>query len=104
MSAAEAPGAQAAGDAGARWADMQRRADELAQTLYGMRETAPDETQRARVADVLVSLQAVRSAMEAERAPGGAGLSQGARVHGLLRSFEASLRALRSPGEYGESL
>jgi len=42
----------------------------------------------------------VRSAMTAERAPGGAGAQQAMRVQGLLRSFEESLRALRSPGEY----
>ena len=33
MSVAEAPGGLAAADAAARWADIQRRADDLAQTL-----------------------------------------------------------------------
>ena len=33
MSVAETPGGMAAADAGARWADIQRRADDLAQTL-----------------------------------------------------------------------
>ena len=73
MSVAETPSALGAYDAGARWADIQRRADDLSQTLYALREAAPDDEGRARVADVLVSLQAVRSAMDAERAPGGAG-------------------------------
>src|SRR5216683_2856108 len=73
MSVAETPGALAADDAGARWSDIQRRADDLAQTLYALREAAPDDETRARVADALASLQAVRSAMDAERAPGGAG-------------------------------
>ena len=73
MSVAETPGALAADDAAARWYDIQRRADDLAQTLYALRESAPDEDARARVADTIASLQAVRSAIEAERAPGGAG-------------------------------
>ena len=101
MRMAESPGARAAEDASARWAEIQRRIDDLAQELYALRETAPGEAERERVADVLASLQAVRSAMDAERAPGGAGPEQGARVHGLLLTFEASLRALRSPGEDG---
>jgi hypothetical protein len=79
-------------------ADIQRRADDLSQELYGLRELAPNETERLKVAGVLASLQAVRSAMDAERAPG-ADPAQGARVAGLLRSFEASLSALRPPEE-----
>ena len=101
MSMAESPGARAAEDASARWAEIQRRMDDLAQELYALLETAPGEAERERVADVLASLQAVRSAMDAERAPGEAGPEQGARVHDLLLTFEASLRALRSPGEDG---
>lgn len=101
MSMAESPGARAAEDASARWAEIQRRMDDLAQELYALLETAPGEAERERVADVLASLQAVRSAMDAERATGGAGPEQGARVHDLLLTFEASLRALRSPGEDG---
>jgi hypothetical protein len=101
MSIAESPGVQAAdGDASARRADIERRTGDLIQTLYALRETAPGEEERGLVADVLASLQAVRSAMDAERAQGGAGAPQGARVHDLLLSFEASLRALRSPGQY----
>ena len=56
---------------------------------------------RARVEDVLATLQAVRSAMNAEHGPGGATAPQRGRVHALLMSFEASLSALRSPGDYG---
>jgi hypothetical protein len=37
MSVAEAPGGLASADAAARWADIQRRADDLAQTLYALR-------------------------------------------------------------------
>jgi hypothetical protein len=95
MSVAETPGALAAGDAAARWGDIQRRSDDLAQTLYALRESAPDDENRARAADALASLQAVRSAMDAERAPGGAGVEYAEVVRSRLRTFEASLRALR---------
>jgi hypothetical protein len=44
---------------------------------------------------VLASLQAVRSAMDAERAPGGARPEQADVVRSRLYSFELSLRALR---------
>src|SRR5919108_426492 len=73
MSVAEAQGDLAASDARARWYDIQHRADDLAQALYALREAARDPGDQARIADVLASLQAVRSAMDAERAPGGAG-------------------------------
>ena len=96
MSVAETPGALAADDASARWSDIQRRADDLAQTLYALREAAPDDENRARVADALASLQAVRSAMDAERAPGGAGAQQAEVARSRLAAFEASLRALRA--------
>ena len=87
-------------EAGARWADIQRRADDLDQMLYELRESAPGEMERADVEDVLASLHAVRSAMDAERVRGGGTARQGARVHDLLRSFGASLRALRPPNDY----
>ena len=96
MSIAETPGAMAAADAGARWADIQRRADDLAQTLYALRESVPDPADQMRVADTLASLQAARSAMDAERAPGGAGPWQAEIVHGRLDAFESSLYALRA--------
>jgi hypothetical protein len=97
MSVAEAPGGLAAGDAGARWSDIQRRADDLAQTLYELREAAPDPEDRARIADTLASLQAVRSAMDAERAAGGAGAQQADVTRSRLSAFESALRALRAP-------
>ena len=40
MSVAEMQGELAAGDARARWYEIQRRADDLAQTLYALREAA----------------------------------------------------------------
>ena len=98
MSVAEAPGGLAAADAAARWSDIQRRADDLAQTLYALREEVPqDSPDGARIADTLASLQAVRSAMDAERAPGGASLEQADVVRSRLASFESSLRALTAP-------
>lgn len=95
MSVAETPGALGAYDAAARWSDIQRRADDLTQTLYALREAAPDDEGRARVADVLVSLQTVRSAMDAERAPGGADARQAEVARDRLAFFEMSLQALR---------
>ena len=100
MSVAEAPGGQAPADAAARWADIQRRADDLAQTLYALREQVPQHSaDGARIADTLASLQAVRSAMDAERAPGGASLEQADVVRSRLASFESSLRALAAPAQ-----
>ena len=99
MAVAEGPGGLVAADAGARWADIQRRADDLAQTLYGLRETVQDPAEQARIADVLASLQAVRSAMDAERAPGGASPNQAEVVRSRLYAFELSLRALRGSGQ-----
>ena len=76
-SVAGSPGGLASADAAARWSDIQRRADDLAQTLYALREEVPQHSpDGARIADTLASLQAVRSAMDAERAPGGASLEQ----------------------------
>nr|MDQ2873413.1 hypothetical protein [Actinomycetota bacterium] len=99
MSVAETPGGRAADDAGARWFDVQRRADDLAQTLYALREVAPSEDDRLRVTDALASLQAVRSAMDAERAPGGAGPQHAGIVSSRLAAFETAMRALRPTDE-----
>ena len=99
MSVAEAPGEFGSPNAAARWADIQRRADDLTQTLYSLREAVPDEGDSARVADTLTSLQAVRSAMAAERAAGGFDPRQAEVVRGRLYSFEMSLRALRQGDE-----
>ena len=99
MSVAEAQGDLGASDARARWYDIQRRADDLAQTLYTLREAAPDPEDQAAIADVLASLQAVRSAMDAERAPGGARPELAEVVRRRLYAFESSLRALRAGDE-----
>jgi hypothetical protein len=96
MGVAEAQGDLGTSDARARWYDIQRRSDDLAQTLYALREAATDPGDQARIADVLAALQAVRSAMDAERAPGGAGMQQADLVRSRLAAFESSLRALRA--------
>ena len=95
MSVAEAPGELASPNAAARWADIQRRADDLAQTLYSLREKVPDDADAERIGETLASLQAVRSAMAAERASGGFDPQQAEVVRSRLYSFEMSLRALR---------
>ena len=48
---------------------------------------------------MLASLQAVRSAMDAERAPGGARPELAEVVRRRLYAFESSLRALRADDE-----
>ena len=82
--------------ADAQWSDIQRRADDLARALYALREQAPDDESRARVADVLAALQAARSAMDIQRASGAAGGPGEEMVRSRLAAFEASLRTLRS--------
>jgi hypothetical protein len=99
MRLAEAPGALVAADAAARWADIQRRADDLAQALYAMREAAPDEDKRMRTADVLAALQAVRSAMAAERGTDVSQVPPPDQVRSRLASFGAALQALREPDD-----
>jgi hypothetical protein len=86
-----------AGDraADAQWYDIQRRSDDLARTLYALREEAPDDEARALVADVLGALQTVRSAMESERATGAVGGPGQEMVRSRLAAFEVSLRDLR---------
>jgi len=84
------------GPADAQWTDIQRRADDLARALYALREEAPDDDSRARVADVLAALQAARSTMDIERASGAAGGPGEEMVRSRLAAFEASLRTLRS--------
>jgi len=99
MRLAEAPGALVAQDAAARWADIQRRADDLAQALYAMREAAPDEDKRMRTADVLATLQAIRSAMAAERGRDVSQVPPPDLVHSRLAAFGASLQGLREPDD-----
>jgi hypothetical protein len=97
MAAAEVPGALSAPDAPARWYDIQRRADDYGQLLYRLRETATDEQDRMRISNVLASLQAARSAMEAERGAPTADPSLAASVRDRLVFFSGSLSRLRQP-------
>jgi hypothetical protein len=95
---ADRPGAP--GYTAAHWAGLQARADDLAQELYRLRESARSEEDGMRVDDTLTSLRGLRSAMADEQAAGGAGgpgSPEAAQVHGRLVAFENSLRALQAP-------
>ena len=97
MAAAETPGALTGPDAGYRWSDLQRRADDYSQLLYAMQQQAPGEIERFQVGEVIASLQAARSAMAAERStavPDG-GLAGVARDRIAL--FGSSVNSLREP-------
>jgi hypothetical protein len=85
-------GRSADGAAGPRSSGIESRADNLAQDLYALRESAPDEVQHARIVDVLVALRAVRSAMEAH-----------ADLEGRLASFQTALRGLRASADPSSS-
>jgi hypothetical protein len=97
MAAAETPGALAADNAALRWSDIQRRADDYSQLLYGMQQTAPSDQERLMIADVLASLQAARSAMDAERTGGSPDPSVSGLVRDRLSFFASALLALRQP-------
>jgi hypothetical protein len=79
------------------WADLQRRADDLTEALYAMRETAPTEHRRVQVENAILSLRAVRDAMDALRSPGDASSQQYGVLHSRLSALESSLNALRVP-------
>jgi hypothetical protein len=96
INSAVRPGALATAGAGARWADIQRRADDLARELTALRVAAAGPEDRSAAADALGSLQEARSAMEAYRDAGG-GAGQADAVRSRLSAFEESLQALRSP-------
>lgn len=97
MAAAETPGARTAADAGLRWADLQRRADDYGQLLYAMQQAAPGDQERILVTDVIASLQAARSAMDAERSsPAADGMLAGI-AHDRISFFASSLNSLREP-------
>jgi hypothetical protein len=95
MAAAATPGAV---DDAARWSDIQRRADDFGQKLYALQETAPDDDNRLRIADVQASLQAARSALDAERsAPPEARMMSSQVTRDRLSYFMSSLNELREP-------
>ncbi len=84
------------GAADAQWYDIQRRVDDLTRALYTLREEAPDEESRVRVADVLAALQAARAAMDSERTSGAVSGPGEEMIRSRLAAFETSLRTLRS--------
>jgi hypothetical protein len=99
MTAAVQPGALGTAGGGADWADIHRRADDLAAELTGLQQAAVGPEDRSAAADALGSLQAARSAMETYRDAGGdAGHAEA--VRDRLSAFEESLRALRSPRQH----
>jgi hypothetical protein len=82
-----------------RWADLQRRADDLTEVLYTMRETAPTEHRRVQVENAILSLRGVRDAMDAQRSSGDASPQQGGILRSRLSALESSLNALRVPDD-----
>ncbi len=82
-----------------RWADLQRRADDLTEALFAMRETVPTEHRRVQVENAIFSLRAVRDVMDAQRSSGAASSQQGGGLHSRLSALESSLNALRVPDD-----
>jgi hypothetical protein len=82
-----------------RWADLQRRADDLTEALYAMRETAPTEHRRVQVESAILSLRAVRDAMDAQRSRRDASPQQSVVLDSRLSALESSLNALRVPDD-----
>lgn len=97
MAAAETPGALDANDAALRWLDIQRRADDYGELLYRMQQTAPGDQERIAVDGVLSSLQAARSAMDAERSTVSADGALSGIVRDRLVYFARALGQLRQP-------
>ncbi len=99
ISAAVRPDALAAPDSGTRWADIQRRADGLAQELHMLQTTAADPEDRASAKDAHGALQALRSALDdLGNAPRDA--ERLAAVRDRMAVFEKSLRGLRAPNPH----
>ena len=80
-------------------ADLQRRADDLTEALFAIREIAPTEHRRVQVENAIFSLRAVRDAMDEQRPPGVASPQQGGVLHSRLSVLESSLNALRVPDD-----
>jgi hypothetical protein len=99
MTAAVRPDALDTAAGGARWAGIQRHADDLAAELHALQQAAVGPEDRSAAAEALGSLQSARSALEAYRDAGG-DAGQAEAVRGRLSEFEESLRALRSPRQH----
>jgi hypothetical protein len=99
ISAAVQPNALAAPDSGTRWADIQRRADGLAQELHMLQNTAADPEDRVSATDARGALQALRAALDdLGSAPRDA--ERVAAIRDRMAVFEKSLRALRAPNPH----
>jgi hypothetical protein len=85
--------------AGERWYEIRSLADDLAERLYAMRETAPNAERHAEVEHALRSLDAVRFAVDAEPTitPEDEGAAQDANLHSSLLALESALNRLRTP-------
>lgn len=85
--------------AGERWYEIRSLADDLAERLYAMRETAPDVERHAQVEHALRSLDAVRFAVDAENTitVEDEGVAQEANLHSSLLALESALNRLRTP-------
>jgi hypothetical protein len=81
----------------AQWAEIQRRSNDFTQRLYQLREAAPDQDSQLRTEQVLASLQALRSAMDTERASGPVRGMTADITRERLNDFRVSLYALRDP-------
>jgi hypothetical protein len=77
--------------------EIQRRANDFTQRLYQLREAAPDQDGQLRVERVLASLQALRSAMDTERASGPVNGMTADITRERLNDFRVSLYDLRDP-------
>jgi hypothetical protein len=96
ISAATQADALEAPDAGTRWADIQRRADGLAQELQMLQHTAVDPEDRESAAGALGSLQTLRAALDdLSNSPRDA--ERVAAIRDREAVFEKSLRTLRAP-------
>jgi hypothetical protein len=99
ISGAVQPDALAAPDSGTRWADIQRRADGLAQELHMLKQTAADPEDRVSATEALGSLEELRSALDdLGNAPRDA--ERVAAIRDREAVFEKSLRALRAPNPH----
>jgi hypothetical protein len=85
--------------AGEAWYEIRSLADDLAERLYAMRETAPNEVRRAQVVHALNSLEAVRYAVDAEATitVEDEGAAEEATLHSSLLTLESALNTLRVP-------
>jgi hypothetical protein len=82
---------------GTRWADLQRRVDDLSETLYTLRESAPTEPRRVQADDAIAALLALRSSMDSLRAPERARMQEAGALYHRLSALESALNALRVP-------